>query len=140
LDVRVDFQGIDFLDASQHRVLPTVDIIVSNPPYIPLRDKDSMHRNVLDFEPHAALFVPDDDALLFYKAIVQFAAVRLYEGGAIYLEIHEDLAADVTALFSNNGYRDVEIKKDMQGKERMVRVASPAGESPAPQAPPDDRR
>jgi release factor glutamine methyltransferase len=140
LDVRVDFQGIDFLDVSQHRLLPTVDIILSNPPYIPLRDKGSMRRNVLDFEPHTALFVPDDDALLFYRAIVQFAAVRLYEGGAIYLEIHEDLAAHVAALFRNSGYRDVEIKKDMQGKERMVRVASPAGESPAPQAPPDDRR
>lgn len=124
LDIRVDFQGLDFLNRAQQTLLPSVHIIVSNPPYIPLRDKTNMSRNVLDYEPHTALFVPNDDALLFYKAIAEFARKRLYEDGAIYLEIHEDLGSAVVQLFQQEGYHDVVIEKDMQGKERMVRVRS----------------
>jgi release factor glutamine methyltransferase len=123
LNIRVDFQGINFLDEAQQKLLPTVDILVSNPPYIPLRDKDTMQPNVLNFEPHTALFVPDTDALLFYKAIAQFAKKRLYANGTIYLEIHEDLGKDVVNLFRNEGYGNIELRKDMQGKERMVKVA-----------------
>lgn len=119
LDIRVDFQGVDFLDEAQQKQLPTVDIIVSNPPYIPLSEKNTMNKNVVNYEPHGALFVPADDALLFYKAILQFAKKRLYESGSIYLEIHENLAQDVTGLFESEGYA-VSVKKDMQGKERMV--------------------
>ena len=121
LDIRVDFQGLDFLDEGQQRQLPTVDIIVSNPPYIPHNNKDSMHANVLNYEPHNALFVPDEDALIFYRAIATFAKKRLYPSGTIYLEIHEDLGKDVIALFDNAGYK-TELRKDMQGKERMVKV------------------
>lgn len=124
LDIRVDFQGINFLDETQQTFLPTVDIIVSNPPYIPVSDKETMQPNVLDFEPHTALFVPNDDALLFYKAIASFSKKRLYENGAIYLEIHEDLGAAVVALFRNEGYQRIELKKDMQGKDRMVKVVN----------------
>lgn len=122
LDIRVDFQGVNFLDEAQQRFLPTVDIIVSNPPYIPEKDKDSMQPNVLNFEPHTALFVPDDDALLFYRAIAKFAKKRLYENGSIYLEIHEDLGEAVVDLFKAEGYQHVECRKDMQGKNRMVKV------------------
>ena len=124
LDIRVDFQGINFLDEAQQTFLPTVDIIVSNPPYIPLQDKETMQPNVLNFEPHTALFVPNGDALLFYKAIARFAKKRLYENGTIYLEIHEDLAAGVVQLFRTEGYQQIEVRKDMQGKERMVKVGS----------------
>ncbi|NTS40503.1 peptide chain release factor N(5)-glutamine methyltransferase [Flavisolibacter sp. BT320] len=124
LHIRVDFQGINFLDASQQASLPTVNIIVSNPPYIPLQDKATMQPNVVDFEPHTALFVPDNDALLFYKAIAAFAKKRLYPNGTIYLEIHEALGAAVVELFQSEGFASVELKKDMQGKERMVKVVS----------------
>jgi release factor glutamine methyltransferase len=124
LDIRVDFQGINFLDETQQRLLPTVDIIVSNPPYIPLSDKETMQPNVLNFEPHTALFVPNEDALLFYKAIASFAKKRLYKKGFIYLEIHEALATDVVNLFRKNGFQQIEVKKDMQGKERMVKVVT----------------
>src|SRR5688572_15961392 len=120
LDIRVDFQGLDFLDEGQQRQLPTVDIIVSNPPYIPRSNKNSMHANVLNYEPHNALFVPDEDALIFYRAIAAFAKKRLYPSGSIYLEIHEDLGKDVIALFDKEGYT-TELRKDMQGKERMVK-------------------
>ncbi|MES2880883.1 MAG: peptide chain release factor N(5)-glutamine methyltransferase [Bacteroidota bacterium] len=122
LDVRVDFQAIDFLVEAQQKLLPTVDIIVSNPPYIPEKDKTTMQANVLNYEPHNALFVPNDDALIFYRSIAHFAQEKLHEAGSIYLEIHEDLANAVVALFAGNGYKNIEVKKDMQDKERMVRV------------------
>lgn len=124
LDIRVDFQGINFLDEAQQKSLPTVDIIVSNPPYIPLHEKEGMNPNVVGHEPHMALFVPNDDALLFYKAIAQFAQKRLYKGGSIYLEIHENLGEKVVGLFQNEGYVSVELKKDMQGKDRMVKIVN----------------
>ncbi|MGZ8538274.1 MAG: peptide chain release factor N(5)-glutamine methyltransferase [Flavisolibacter sp.] len=123
LDIRVDFQGLDFLDETQQRQLPTVDIIVSNPPYIPDNNKSNMHANVLNYEPHNALFVPDDDALIFYRSIAAFAKKRLYPGGSIYLEIHEDLGKDVLTLFEKEGYK-TELRNDMQGKERMVKARS----------------
>ncbi len=121
LDVRVDFQGIDFLDEAQRRYLPTVDIIASNPPYIPLREKATMNPNVVEYEPHTALFVPNNDPLLFYKTILQFAKKRLYPDGVIYLEIHENLGKEVKSLFESEGFV-VEVKKDMQGKDRMVKA------------------
>jgi release factor glutamine methyltransferase len=128
LDIRVDFQGVNFLDEAQQKALPSVDIIVSNPPYVPLRDKNNMRPNVLTFEPHTALFVPDHDALLFYKAIARFAKKRLHQHGSIYLEIHEELGNAIVNLFGAEGYQEIEIKKDMQGKERMVRVSlAPSG-------------
>jgi release factor glutamine methyltransferase len=122
LDIRVDFQGLNFLDEAQQKLLPTVDIIVSNPPYVPLKDKEEMHSNVVDHEPHTALFVPDNDALVFYKALAEFGTKRLYDNGSIYMEIHEDLGKDITGLFKHEGYSNIELKKDMQGKNRMVRV------------------
>ncbi|HVK97190.1 MAG TPA: peptide chain release factor N(5)-glutamine methyltransferase, partial [Flavisolibacter sp.] len=122
LDIRVDFQGVNFLDIAQQKALPTVDIVVSNPPYVPLKDKEQMNKNVVDHEPHLALFVPDNDALVFYKAVVEFGKHRLYDNGLIYMEIHEELAEDVVTLFTKNGYVDIEVKKDMQGKERMIKV------------------
>jgi release factor glutamine methyltransferase len=123
LDIRVDFQGIDFLDLAQQKQLPAVDIIVSNPPYIPFNNKEQMHPNVVEHEPHTALFVPDNDPLIFYKALAQFSRHRLYENGSIYMEIHEDLGNDVITLFKQEGYGNVELRKDMQGKERMVKVS-----------------
>lgn len=78
-----------------------------------------MDPNVLDFEPHTALFVPDQDALLFYKAIVTFAQTKLNPGGLLFFEIHEDLGPDVISLLESKGF-NATLKKDMQGKDRMV--------------------
>jgi len=119
--VPVDFIGLDFLDPSQRLQLPVVDIIVSNPPYIPLSDKKTMNRNVTDFEPQTALFVPDEDPLVFYKAILDFAQTHLDEKGLIYTEIHEALGEAVSHFFSEAGYT-VECRKDMQGKDRMIKA------------------
>jgi len=122
LNIRVDFQGVNFLDEAQQKHLPTVDIIVSNPPYVPLKDKEQMQPNVVAHEPHTALFVPDNDPLVFYRALAEFGKKRLYESGTIYMEIHEGLANEVVTVFNKQGYSNIELKKDMQGKDRMVKV------------------
>ena len=122
LDIRVDFLGLDFLNPIEQKQLPTVNIVICNPPYVPMRDKEKMNANVVDHEPHTALFVPDDDALVFYKTLAEFGEKRIYENGRIYMEIHEDLGKEVVAIFEKHGYKNVTIKKDMQGKDRMVRA------------------
>jgi release factor glutamine methyltransferase len=123
LDIRVDFVALNFLDEAQRKQLPILDIIVSNPPYIPLKDKEGMHNNVVQYEPHTALFVPDDNAMLFYKAIADFSAAHLSENGCIYTEIHEALGEEVVQVFKEAGFKNVTLKKDMQGKDRMVKAA-----------------
>ena len=122
LHALVDFVAMDFLDAAQRRQLPQVDVIVSNPPYVPLRDKNGMNPNVVDFEPHTALFVPDNDPLIFYRAITGFAKEKLYPGGLIFVEIHESSGKNVTELFRLEGF-SVELGKDMQGKDRMLKCS-----------------
>lgn len=121
----VDYVPLDFLDAAQRRQLPRIDIIVSNPPYIPCTGKAEMKNNVINYEPHDALFVPDNDPLVFYQAIADFGKENLYEGGSIYVEIQETIGQTVIDLFKSKGYAFVELKKDMQGKDRMVRTAHP---------------
>jgi len=122
LNIRVDFQGINFLDEAQQRSLPTVDIIVSNPPYVLEKDKATMRPNVLAHEPHAALFVADDAALIFYKALGLFGHKRLHENGCIYVEISENAGNKTAQVFKDAGYKHVEVKQDMQGKDRMVKA------------------
>lgn len=108
---RIKFFQTDILNEDERRDLPGIDIIVSNPPYIPLLEKRSMRKNVFDHEPHLALFVEDNNPLVFYKAIAAIHAK------AIYCEVHENLAHQVAALF-----KTAEIRKDMQGKERMIKA------------------
>lgn len=121
LQTPVQFVQADFLDAASWPSLPAVDVIVSNPPYIPHHNQSSMLQNVLAFEPHLALFVPNEDPLLFYEAIARFAREKLLPGGMIFVEIHEDLGAQTKALFEANGFM-AEVKKDFQGKDRMVKA------------------
>ena len=102
-----------------------LDILVSNPPYVPLKDKDTMHLNVLNYEPHVALFVENTDPLIFYNALADFALKYVKSEGAVYAEIHEDLGNNVQDLFTAKGFASVQIKKDMQGKERMVKATRP---------------
>lgn len=122
LNIRVDFQGADFLDELQQKLLPAVDLVVSNPPYIPLSQMSTMRPNVVNHEPHRALFVPENDALVFYRALAAFGRKRMYQNGVIFMEIHEDLGHQVMEVFQQEGYDMVQIKKDMQGKNRMVKV------------------
>lgn len=121
LGAEVNFLSLDFLDKHTWSQLPVFDIIVSNPPYVPVKDKESMQPNVLNYEPHRALFVPDNDALLFYKAIAEFGKDHLSKKGKIYLEIHEELGEATSKLFQAAGYK-TELKKDMQQKDRLLQA------------------
>ena len=118
IEVEINFKCIDFLDESKWSSLPNYDCIISNPPYIPENEKSKMHDNVLDFEPHLALFVSDQEPLIFYKKIKSFAGKHLNPNGTIFLECNEFNVLEVAALFQTD-YK-VEVLKDMQGKERMI--------------------
>ena len=98
----------------------TFDLIVSNPPYIPSLEKTQMQANVLDFEPHMALFVPDNDPLLFYSRIIEIAQKSLNQEAYLALEIHEDFAAQTLALLQTDAFENARIYRDLQGKERMI--------------------
>jgi release factor glutamine methyltransferase len=126
LKLPVQFHRVDFLNKEERDTLPVVDCLVSNPPYIPLSNKANMQPNVLLHEPHLALFVSDTDPMIFYKAIADFARTHLLPNGRIYVEIHEALAQPVTTIFNQRGFRQLELKKDMQGKDRMIKAVKQA--------------
>ena len=96
------------------------DIIVSNPPYIPSSEQSAMHINVTGFEPHLALFVADDDPLIFYRLIAQRAREILTENGVLLFEIHETLAEATASMLEGEGYTDIEIRNDFRQKPRMI--------------------
>ncbi len=99
-----------------------LDIIVSNPPYVKSQEKKKMQRNVLDYEPHLALFVTNDDPLIFYKTISEFAKNNLKYGGALYVEINEYLANETIKLLKTQGFSNIELKQDIFGKDRMIKA------------------
>jgi release factor glutamine methyltransferase len=116
---KVTFHKVDILDnAEWHQISGTFDIIVSNPPYIPNSEKTLMSANVLDNEPHLALFVEDDDPLIFYNKIHELAKSKLQKDGVIFLECNEFNAQEVKQIYSES--YDAEVINDMQGKERIV--------------------
>jgi release factor glutamine methyltransferase len=117
----VNFLHLDFLDESNWNQLPTFDIIVSNPPYIKELEKAQMHNNILLHEPHLALFVPNDNALIFYVKIALFAQTHLKINGCVWLEINEALGKETAAVFIDNGF-NAQIILDMQGKERIIKA------------------
>lgn len=116
--VIINWKQLNFLAIQEWDKLGQFDIIISNPPYIRKAEAATMHTNVLAFEPYTALFVEDNDPLIFYKAIFEFCENHLTKKGAVFLEINENLGKETAALF-NPSYR-VEINKDMEGKERMI--------------------
>ena len=111
----------DFLSENERRQWPKMDILVSNPPYIPEADKANMQKNVLMFEPHQALFVPNDSPLVFYQAIAEAGKELLLSNGCIYVEIHENWGPQTLRLFENRGYKAM-LKKDLQGKNRFIKA------------------
>jgi release factor glutamine methyltransferase len=123
--VHVSFEHVDALHIPTNILQQTAkifDFIVSNPPYICNNERVQMESNVLNYEPHTALFVPDDDALLFYRAIAQYGQVALKEGGWLYFEINPLYASILTEMLVMMEYHDIEIKEDQFGKERMIRA------------------
>jgi release factor glutamine methyltransferase len=125
LGADVHFFKLDILDAVQWKSLPGYDLLVSNPPYIPITEKDSLHRNVKDFEPALALFTPADDAQLFYRAVARMGCVQLTCGGTVYCEVHADHGGATAAMFREAGYQQVILRNDMHGNPRMIRATWP---------------
>ena len=96
-------------------------IIVSNPPYVTDSEKQQMLPNVLQHEPHLALFVSDNDPLIFYKAIADFTLKHSDTNGSLYLEINENLGEETVQLLKHMGFKNIELRKDLSGKDRMIR-------------------
>jgi release factor glutamine methyltransferase len=122
LKVLVDFLHLDFLDEREWNQLGKYNLIVSNPPYVKQGEKASMRDNVVKYEPAIALFVPDEDPLIFYSAIARFSSRHLKTGGAVYVEINEALGKEVVLLFEKEGFDKVLLKKDTDGRDRMVKA------------------
>ncbi len=108
-----------------HRIIDAdsrYSFIISNPPYIRYSEQEAMHKNVLDFEPEQALFVDDDDPLLFYQALTVLAQQTLLPGGCILVEINEAFGKETVKLFEAAGFKNVSLRKDINGKDRMVKA------------------
>jgi release factor glutamine methyltransferase len=122
-DVEINFIQADILNRKSEIQNPKSEIIVSNPPYVTPDDKKQMHQNVTDFEPHTALFVPENDPLIFYKAIADFATENLEKGGLLFFEINENYGEQLVDLLSHKSFKNIELRKDMSGKDRMINAS-----------------
>jgi len=120
--VEVNFIHANILNIDPGNGITKYNIIVSNPPYVTLEDKKQMHSNVTDFEPHTALFVPEHDPLVFYRAIANFALKSLMDNGLLYFEINENLGNETVQLLADKGFKNIELRKDMSGRDRMIKA------------------
>jgi len=123
-NLNVKFHQANALDLSETfwNTLSEVDIIVSNPPYIPENESKEMAANVIDFEPHLALFVLDNSPIIFYERIADIAIQKLKDGGFLYFELHHLYSEDVKNYLQKVGFQKIEIKEDLQGKNRMLKA------------------
>ena len=122
LGAEIQLIQMNFLIEVEWESLPLYDCIVSNPPYIPIAEKEILDKNVTDFEPGLALFVQDKRPFIFYEKIAVFAQSHLKPSGKIYVEVHEEYAKAIKNIFKASGFKS-SIKKDIYGKERMVSAA-----------------
>ncbi len=120
--VNISFFKFDILNDSSTAIVSGYDVIVSNPPYVTQLDKKAMKANVIDFEPHLALFVTKNNPLVFYDKIAIIGRKILHNKGCLYFEINENLADDVCELLTKHGYSKTEVKKDLYGKNRMIKA------------------
>ncbi len=118
-NVDIKFFKQDILKCSK---LPLYDVIVSNPPYVLNSEKKYIFKNVLDFEPHTALFVDDNNPLIFYRKIAQLAFISLNNNGSLYFEINEKFGLQISELLSKIGFVDIQLKKDINDKDRMIKA------------------
>ena len=119
----VTFERVDIL--AHEPLNGHFDIIVSNPPYIKENENSAMHSNVLDWEPHTALFVPDSDPLLFYRTIAVKGLELLKCGGTLYFEINRAHGAETVEMLANTGYKEIELRKDFADNDRMIKATRP---------------
>ena len=127
LDLNVDFRVGDVLEKNSLDQFEeeSIDCIVSNPPYIPEADREQMEKNVLQYEPDLALFVSDKDSLIFYRAIGFSAMKSVKPKGMVFFEIHEELGEKTIELMREIGFVNIELRKDLQGKNRMLKLQKP---------------
>jgi release factor glutamine methyltransferase len=118
----VDFMNLDILVEENWKKLKTFDIIVSNPPYVLETEKANMHINVLNHEPHVALFVPQDDPLLFYEKISDMALTHLNKTGKLFFEINAAYGQETKKMLLKKGFAEVTLRKDINGKDRFVKA------------------
>ena len=123
-NAKINEVEINFLlqDIFKTTTLPKVDVIISNPPYVLFEEKELMLANVLDNEPHLALFVPDNNPLLFYKKIADLSYTSLPKNGLLFFEINERFGGETVAMLSAIGFVDIELKKDINDKDRMIKA------------------
>lgn len=130
-NVHVTFEQVDILSIPPLYMEgdrgEALSLLVSNPPYICNKERAAMAVNVLEHEPHTALFVPDDDPLLFYRAIAQFGQTALKQGGWLYFEINPLYAREMCDMLRLMSYHDIELKTDQYGKQRMIRAQRSEG-------------
>lgn len=119
--VDIGFLHQDILNAQLDTTL-VFDVIVSNPPYVRELEKNRIQKNVKDFEPDTALFVPDEDPLLFYRAIIEFSEKHLSKNGKLYFEINQYLGEETKALFNTRNFSEIELRKDIFGNDRMLKA------------------
>ncbi len=122
LETEIEFILLDFLNEEKWNEFGKYEVIVSNPPYVMQKEKETMHTRVTAHEPHLALFVPDDDSVIFYRKLADFALKHLNNGGKLFVEINESLGEQVVDLFRSKGFNSIALRKDMQGKDRLVRT------------------
>ena len=123
--IKTDILKVDDLLSlrAESRSLPKLDVIVSNPPYVRNLEKEEIKKNVLDYEPHLALFVEDNDALLFYRKIAQLAKENLKQNGLLFFEINQYLGKETVELLENLGFKNIELRKDLKGNNRMIKAS-----------------
>ena len=119
-NLKINFEQVDIL--KNLNLNEKWDVIVSNPPYIPENEKIEISQNVLDFEPHLALFVPEIDPLVFYKKIADFGKAHLNENGSLFFEIHYTKANQIIELLKSLGYFEIELRKDIYKNDRMIKA------------------
>lgn len=120
LNTSVTFEKVDVLN--HMNIKKKYDVIVSNPPYIAESEKAAMDKNVLDWEPGSALFVPDSDPLVFYKRIAELGITNLHDGGKLYFEINRAYGNEVAEMLGATGYREVKVIKDLFGNDRIIKA------------------
>ncbi len=119
-NTEINFSLVDIADTESGSALRDFDLVISNPPYIPLTDQSEMNPNVLRYEPHKALFVYSEDPLQFYRQIADYFISSAKPGAALFFETHEQYANEVMQVLRDKGFHHTELKKDMQGKDRMI--------------------
>jgi release factor glutamine methyltransferase len=120
--VDIEFIEADILNPHNSQLTTPYTILISNPPYVTEQEKNEMHINVLNHEPHLALFVADNDPLIFYRAIADFALQYLKKEGLLFFEINENLGEQMIKLLTDKGFKNIELRQDMRGKDRMIKA------------------